>query len=367
MVVKRISIYLFAILAAVVLISKIFWHGIYLKKEDSRQYGDLFNKAKYYRSHSDQFDLIFLGDSRTYCAMHPDLIDPLLGTHSFNLSYWSNWFPTQRALLNDIVDDIPKNTHVVWSFGHQNFINFHINEIYPFSMSEAVSLIRSGNNLSEIISSQIYFSSWLQFLSVRDKIYEKLMEVMDIQINSSTSKQIYSNLSYLNKQTVSPKAQDVQNIGITKYWYGDNEIVSVEHRKANGAYLRTELSPEFYRNKQFSYRESILQSEKQVFQLSDSEWQVFVDILTILEKSGLQVTMNVFEEAPHTYVDEDYLHEVRSFIDEKVRQEVESRGFKMIYVDFDQLADEHYFDYNHLNARGVEKYTTLFAEHLGLL
>ena len=56
---------------------------------------NLVNRHAWYAGHRNDYDLVFLGDSRTYCGVHAERIDALLGTNSINLAAFSNWLPTQ--------------------------------------------------------------------------------------------------------------------------------------------------------------------------------------------------------------------------------------------------------------------------------
>jgi hypothetical protein len=42
--------------------------------------GNLIDRLAGYREHGADYNLVFIGDSRTYCGMHAELIDPLLKT-----------------------------------------------------------------------------------------------------------------------------------------------------------------------------------------------------------------------------------------------------------------------------------------------
>ena len=44
------------------------------------------------------------------CGMHPDVIDPLLGRRSLNLSRWAHWLPTQYPFTQDLLPLVPAGT-----------------------------------------------------------------------------------------------------------------------------------------------------------------------------------------------------------------------------------------------------------------
>jgi hypothetical protein len=47
-----------------------------------------------------------------------------------------------------------------------------------------------------------------------------------------------------------------------------------------------------------------------------------------------------------------------------VRPKVESRGFPYVTTDLERLQNDDYFDYNHLNSNGIEKYAPMLAAAL---
>jgi hypothetical protein len=80
------------------------------------------SRVKHYLQDPNAYSVIFLGDSRTYCAIHPELIERYVNTmHGLNLSNFAHWLPTQYSMVRDIVDSIPNDAVVVWSIGHGLF------------------------------------------------------------------------------------------------------------------------------------------------------------------------------------------------------------------------------------------------------
>lgn len=368
--IRRILIYGFAIFIAIAALSEAYWRWVYIKPESQQVFGNLYNKTAFYKREAETFDLVFLGDSRTYCAMHPDVIDPILKTRSFNLSYWSNWFPSQHAMLRDVIDDIPQNTHIVWSIGHQNFKDYQINKVYPFTLQDMLPLMGSAYSASELSKVYVDSTSWLQLLSIRETIYQKITGILERPLQTPSLANAGNNsIAAYNTQGAqapirTPSESPLYN-SVTQSWLEGSTVVSVEDVKDNGAYLRTELVPQFYRNKQREKRLKLLSGEApsdSEFKVSPTQWSLFIRMLELFESRNIKVTINVFEEAPHMYIDEAFHQSVRDFMLKDVNDEIKKRGFQMIYVDFEQLHDAHYFDYNHLNSQGVMEFTRLFTE-----
>jgi hypothetical protein len=74
------------------------------------------------------------------------------------------------------------------------------------------------------------------------------------------------------------------------------------------------------------------------------------------------LVVNELEEAPFNYSTLENKDSWRRFMRDRIQSRVESRGFAYERTDLDRLRDDDYFDYNHLNSRGVEKYTPMMAE-----
>src|SRR5687768_3481145 len=67
-------------------------------------------KADHYRERAAEFNLIYVGDSRTLCGIDPGVVDSAIGTRSFNLAHWAHWFDTQYPSFTQLVSQIPEST-----------------------------------------------------------------------------------------------------------------------------------------------------------------------------------------------------------------------------------------------------------------
>ena len=74
--------------------------------------------------------------------------------------------------------------------------------------------------------------------------------------------------------------------------------------------------------------------------------------------------VNEIEEAPYVYGSPENRQAFREVMRTSVRPRVESRGIPYLTTDLDQLQNDDYFDYNHLNSSGVAKYTPMLAAAL---
>jgi hypothetical protein len=172
-----------AILAYAVLMGIIFGAADYLFAQNSFpavqpvQAGTnpLINRLAWYESHLNDYNLIILGDSRTYCGVHAELLDPMLGTSSLNLASFAHWFPTQLAFVRDIAP----STRVLWSIGS---VNFHtpgpVQRIYPVGIRSALRYLRWGLSPQGLADNVFYYNSALHFISQRGDLRKSLGEFM---------------------------------------------------------------------------------------------------------------------------------------------------------------------------------------------
>ena len=78
----------------------------------------------------------------------------------------------------------------------------------------------------------------------------------------------------------------------------------------------------------------------------------------------MQLIVSEIEEAPHQYPTAEHKAYFRKFMRDRVQRTVEAKEFPYVRADVDQLMDEDYFNYNHLNSRGIERFTPLLAKKL---
>jgi hypothetical protein len=163
-----------------------------------------------------------------------------------------------------------------------------------------------------------------------------------------------------------------KGVGYIDTWYDkDANLASIGQYKKNGSYLRTEINSDYYRNLQQKYLTEFLRDLadgkriiKKHYKPHPSSWKLFIKTLDLFEKKNIKLIVNVLEEANFTYLSEADRASYVNFMNGPVRQAVEQRNYRFIYLNFEKISDEYYFDYNHLNRRGVEKFTSLLEPHL---
>jgi hypothetical protein len=326
---------------------------------------DVREKIARFANDRGRYDLVFVGDSRTYCDFDPEQIDPLLGTHSFNLAYWAHWFPTQYPSFQDIIPLLEPGTVVVWSIGHRNFrpVQATVNTAYPIGLGNVGRYLRWGYPPSAIEDNVA--SSFLDVAPVhaqRDRI-RSLFPLLTIPFvpsgagGSAVSLENQSRYDALKAQLELDKT--VERV---RPWIDGSTVTSIEVLKTRGNYTRIELSPSFFREKQSELAQGI-RPLPEGFTASPEYWNTFVGILDLFQSHHVRLIVNEVEEAPYNYDIAANAEASRSFMRE-VRSYVERRGIPYTRVAWEEFGNDDYFDYNHLNSQGIARFTPLLAAQL---
>ncbi len=343
-------------LTAVILVAA----GIAVRHQMDRQHGSagrLPAKMNYYAGARQNYDLVFVGDSRTLCAFHPEILDPALGIHSYNLGHWTNWFPTQYAEVDDLIRELPPDTVVVWSIGHDNFEDAPIEPAYPIGWRRLPDFLNRGFAFEELAADLAEFTPGPNLYTLRPRLMQSVDALMDHPVHRGADQG-----SDMAVPPLLAKLRDDPSIDHFDYYFDAAKIVSVGANLKNGSYLRYVFDPAFYRAKQMDLAaKSRATIEGKHFQADPRYWGLFVSILDSLARQHIRVVVNVLERAPAMYGSGDWRDETRAFMNGAVRHEVESRGMPFVSVDFDRLNDDDYFDQNHLNSTGVSRYSALLV------
>lgn len=325
----------------------------------------LQDKIAWYGLHASKLNVIFLGDSRTYCGIHPDLLDPLLGTRSLNLSSFANWLPTQLALVRDLIPKIPKGTTVVWSVGWINFQQqTNIQNVYPIGIANAGQYFLWGMPLSVTIDNVLYYNPALHFLTQRGVIRQRVVDFLDRKLDTGALGITHARASdgVTDEQAERLVAQyradpNVTSVGISQE---EGAVVSLTLSFKHGSYYRIELDPAFFRRKQGEFKGRITGAET----IDGVSWRMFEEILQAFKNNGVNLIVNVMEEAPFVYTSQAVRDEVRGAMARTIGKRVREFGFAYVHADFDKLSNADFFDYNHLNSRGAQTFIPMLADLL---
>ncbi len=327
-------------------------------------------RTAYYRADPARYDMVFLGDSRTYCGIHSDLIDPQTGRHSINLSAFSHWLPTQYAQLRDIVDDIPTGTSVVLSIGHQNFNPSSIQRSYPISLVNAARLVTFGISPLDLVHNVIWAFRPGRMLMERDSWRDRFLARAGLLVKPQPKAAAIPGQANV---AAAPDALAERAAALVGEWQGkpgvaqaqvtidEGRVTSVAIIRTGGSYYRVETDPAYFRARQIPAKTD----PTRFFWTPDpARLRIFEAMLDLLRERGIKTIVNEMEEAPHVYGGDAMRAKFRDAMDHHIRPLAVARGFPYTRVDFDRLNDDDYFDYNHLNSRGIERFTPMLAEKL---
>ena len=324
------------------------------KRSHALDHGSLVQKTAYYQQDPSRFDSLFLGDSRTFCDLHPERLDPLLGTRSYNLATWTNWFPTQYAQFSDLVAHIPRGTVVVWSIGYLNFVDAAIRPAYPIGWQRIPTMRRFGFEIGELAENLAEWTPGSNVFTLRSaliSLLETRLQTPLITLGQPRDARMAASES--PGEAVHRSLSRDPLTGSLEIYHDDGDIVSIAASLRNGAYSRHEVRPEFYRQRQ--KRNAVADRPP-----SPRLRALFAAILDLFHSHGVKLIVNVLGEAP--YVHDGPAREAQAaFLNGPIRREVEARGYPLISAALETLTDADYFDYNHLNIVGVGRYSALLA------
>ncbi|NQV22073.1 MAG: hypothetical protein HQ511_11715 [Rhodospirillales bacterium] len=353
------------VFAVVVAAANLFAYNGWQARERERL--NLLSKRDAYLAAPETYGIVFFGDSRTFCAFHPDLLEAPLGARGYNLSFWANWLPTQFAYIEDIAPHIPPGTVFVWSLGHVNFTEGKIRPVYPIGWPRLFTMISLGFEFADLRENLFAYTPVLWTFGYRDRIMEEIDTRLGRPLVSprvETSASLDDGVARQIDDLVA-RHGGAGGVADTETYRDGTNLASVALYKTNGAYLRVETNPEYYRALQretaITVRAEQAGKGGQEFQADPRYWALFQKALDVLQRNGVRVVLNEIEEAPHHYPSPQARDAARSFMRDVVQAEAERRGIPYVRADFDRLKDADYFDYNHLNSVGVAKYTDMIA------
>lgn len=374
-------------------------------------------KTAYYQAHAAEFDLVLLGDSRTYINLQPHEIDARLGTRSVNLGMWGHYFATQHGQLCDIIGRIPKNATVLWSIGHRNFqpvdesvwrdlfppaqiTPFNPDgrwfiDRYPVGIQNAPWLLWWGYPWHAVKRNIVRFGPLGELLeTTRDWRYtlnrrrnnpvasfsliaaaeaaprrleapEAVVPSFSVPASTPCTEPTEDELLALRRRYI-----DDRYVASVETARSDDKITSLIVYTTQGSYYRIEVDPEFFRHKQRELAELIRRDRKpdaeivEAYAPSPPFWRNFLAILDLFQAHGIHLVVNEVDEAPFIYEAWGGREELRRFMAERVAPEVRARGIPYLCVDVDRLSDAEYFDMDHFNSAGTAIYAEMLAEAL---
>lgn len=374
------------------------------------------DKLAYYRQHKTEFDLILLGDSLTYTGLHPEFVDPALGTRSINMAHFANWLATQYPLIQDIVPVIPHGTRVLWSVHLYDFndAGLSIQHVYPVGVLNAFRYWAWNAPNPGLVDNVLYYNPLTSFFVKTDELRERVMQrgakpvtlpgiAARALANPTASAQAESSQlrhdpffdnspateatfpaapQFISLQNHTLRESEALKDRLIEYYSrfpsvaavspvsDRGQINSVILYLKRGGYYRIELVPEYFREKQREMAQSQWHLDDQAAEnytpppLGPVSLKMFEAGLAAFRNAGVPVTVNAMEEAPFTFPNEIVRKKYRRLVDQTLQPIVRRYGDDYIHADYNSITDSDYFDYNHFNSSGIAKYTPLLVNAL---
>lgn len=352
------------------------WQPSWRDYSGRREQPTFHAKLAEYEEIADEFDLVFVGDSRTFCGIAPLVVDPIAGTRSFNLSMMGNWLPTQYPSLKRILESTPPGTTAVWSIGHQNFqlVRDEFNKIYPIGWRNLPMYLSWGYAYRAMLPNLLDGTPGLKVYSRRAEIRQRLEGFLRLPAFSgaddSKSEEPVSDFALRFPVVTDPDVAE-RELRAEGHVVGletirrRGGIVGIGFVMDRGNYELVKIRPDYFRSKQLEMAAELLPLEGSLVP-DPGFWENFIAILDLFERHPVHLIVNEIEEAPFNYADPSRRRHFAAFM-RRVRAEVERRGVPYIRADLESLTDADYFDYNHLDSRGIPKYSAMLGELLAPL
>jgi hypothetical protein len=366
---------LFLLATNVVVRKRLGWPRDQGVPDDLGKLGDLRHKLSYYRQHAHEFNLVFVGDSRTYCGVDPESIDQRLGSNSVNLAQWAHWFGTQYPFFQDFLPLVPSDTVVVWSIGTANFQDvYKVPRTYPIGLTNIARYFALGYSWPDI-EDNVNFSleeakrmggHWCPIYQNRARLLALLEDKLQSYLpppkeRASTATQVHKQ----EYEAIRARFVDDPHVSCVDPVVDNDEITSATLLKKRGNYVRIELDPDYFRAKQREWERRLQHDEARPFAVTPKHWNTFTAIVALFQKHNARLIVNEVCEAPYhmTARNAQAGVERRAFMD-KVAAYLEQRGIPYVRVNWDEFRNDDYFDYNHLNSQGIAKLTPMLVEKL---
>ncbi len=308
-------------------------------------------KIAAYRQSPQEYDWLIIGDSRAFCAFQPDQLAEYGVKNAVNLAHWGVWMPAQYAILRDILPHVPPGATLIWSIGSIGFQTGDILPNYPLGWGNLPVLLQAGFLPGQMAENLLLTLPPLGVVANRIALRERGDALLERPILTRDAQS--------DEGDVAQTGLPAPLVGRVELFRDQGRLVSRGIFKTNGAYLRQEVDGAFYRTRQ--HAQSV-----PPYRPDPAYVALFGQILDMVQASGVRMIVNELEEAPWSYGSLQQRQAVRDWMRTEIRPQVEARGFAYVRVDFDQLGDTDYFDHNHLNSRGAERFNRLIAPLLSV-
>ena len=333
-------------------------------------------KVNVYLTHKDSYQMLFIGDSRTYTDIQPRVTSPITGRNAYNMASFGLWMPVQYLEFRDVFGHIPPGTVVVWSLSHRNFMpigdRWWIPGQYKFTLKDVAEYVRDGYPASRVIREyeESPFSPIDRLVSVRKILVNALGKVVwkrsvGAAASSASSVPKVNSPDVVVVTEALRKDQDVEIIAPVS---SGGVVNSIETTRSDGGYDRIIIDHEYFRKQQAKLWPNHGEGPSACHVVANDVYMTtFSTILELIAKYRLKVVVNYIEDAPGSWPSEADRRCARQFMIDSIVPILAQHGIEYIAPDFYPVIDannDFYFDDSHLITEGAAMYSQLLGKEL---
>jgi hypothetical protein len=344
------------------------------------------SKVQAYVAQRANYKLLFVGDSRTFTDIQPRVVGPIVGRPAYNLASFGLWLPVQYLEFRDVFEKVPRDTVIVWSLSHHNFVpvgdRWWIPGQYKFGLRDGLEYALDGYPIPRIVREyeESPFSPVDLVVSVRKKLIGALDKVVwrgSTQKATSVSQQAANNengtmsLAERNQAAATriiERLKEDKQVAFISPAIRDGVVNSIETTRIDGGYDRIIIDPEYFRKLQAGLWPRRVDSDARcLFDANAVYMTTFEKILDLIGRYRLRVIVNYIEDAPGSWSSDAERACGKQFMMEKIVPILARRGIEVVFPDFYpriNFSNEWYFDESHLNTEGASMYSELLAGKL---
>jgi len=344
------------------------------------------SKVVTYLAQKERYRLLFVGDSRTYTDIQPRVVGPIVGRPAYNLASFGLWLPVQYLEFRDVFAKIPRDTVVVWSLSHRNFLpvgdRWWIPGQYKFDLMDGLEYALDGYPIPRIVRE--YEESPFSPVDLAVIARKRLIASLDRTIWRDGARKAPVNQQVGNGEMIGAaslvehnqaaaariieRLRQDQQVNAISPVMRDGVVNSVESTRIDGGYDRIIIDPAYFRKVQAGlwpqYRNSNAGCR---FEANKVYMRTFEKILDLITRYHLRVIVNYIEDAPGSWSSDSERACGKQFMIETVVPTLARHGVEVVLPDLYPLIDfsnEWYFDESHLNTEGAAIYSKLLAAEL---
>ena len=327
-------------------------------------------KLEHLKKNIQNYELIFLGSSKTYIGIDPAIIEKYTDKKAFNYGSMAHWFPTQYPQVKKILPYL-SNQAVIWTVSHEMFgsnkpvpritpIEDEMNQHFYLEVDDYFEYLLIGYESQDILDNLLLkYVNENFILFVKGSVQSRIKSLFDRHIYVPLANNRVKNINY----------KEIQKKGLSLFpntfysrFFDANEANDAMFYmyKTDGQLSCMEVKPEYLRQSQQSSLSKLRSKEN--FYPDQKKLELFKKILMNFQKHNIQLIVNNFWDMPGFYKNIDSV-EYKLFMN-KIKTLVEAAGMKYISVDNKMMKDEYYFDTTHLNTVGSAIYSKLLAKEL---